>query len=257
MSQNKTFATNFKTDQESFWKLKEPLARKFCSCTSSSNVSRSRTNPPNRPFGINRPSPSPSQNSTTALAHKIKKERERKAIQPFHLRAKKLRNINSASKGFTTSDVSTTVADQNRQPNSHDSTAKSTDSTDESRTSPKLEPFSNENVSNNNNNNDDVFFKPMPPAPTRISDSQQSLDYWKKLSRVKDSTYTKSLISNYENKWKCYDVFTGGQTIRPTLPDDVLDFREGEEQPLTMENVVSMPENSGDVHKIETVENKK
>lgn len=255
IAQNKAFGTNFKADQESFWNLKEPLSRKSCSCTSSSNISRSRATPPNRPFGINRPNPTGGQNTHSTLANKMKKERERKPISPFHQRPCKLRNICPASKGLSTFNVATHVAHQNRQPNSqNEASTKSTYIPDESRLSM---PSTNESVFNNNNNNlDETFFKPDPPVPTRLSEVKRSGDDRKKPSQTKEDFYSNSRKST-PDVWKCYEVFTGDPKLKLRLPDDVLDFRDGERLPLTTGSVVSMPENSGEMFKIETIENKK
>ena len=255
-AQNKAFGANFKSDQESFWNLKEPLNRKSCSCTSSSNISRSRTTTPNRPFGINRPTPSGGQNTHNALASKIKKERERKPILPFHQRVGKIRNINPVSKGLSTRNLTTNLDEQNRQPNSQNE-AKSTESTDGVREKPKLaQPFTNDSIiNNNNNNNDETFFKPTPPVPTRLSEVVKSGDSRKKPLR-KEDVYWKSRKST-PDVWKCYDVFTTDPKLKPTLPDDVLDFRDGEKLPLTTGSAISMPENSEEVFKIETMENKR
>ena len=258
-AQNKAFGTNFKADQESFWNLREPLSRKSCSCTSSSNVSRSRATPPNKPFGINRPNPTGGQNSHNTLVNKMKKERERKPILPFHQRVGKQRNISPASKGLSTVNLATYVADQNRQPDSqNEANPKSTDTPDGVREKPKPSlSFTNDTINNNNNNNvDETFFKPAPPIPTRLSEVIRSVDDRKKESHAKDDVYWKSRKST-PNVWKCYDVFAGDWKLKPRLPDDVLDFRDDERLPLTTESVVSMPENSGAVFKIETIENKK
>ncbi|XP_028400914.1 mediator of RNA polymerase II transcription subunit 13-like isoform X2 [Dendronephthya gigantea] len=255
-AQNKAFGTNFKADQESFWNLKEPLSRKSCSCTSSSNVSRSRTTPPNRPFGINRPNPTGSQNTHITLANKQKKERERKPVLPFHQREGKVRNVTPASKGHSTYNLATYVEDQNRQPNSqNEANPKSTDSADGIKSKPAL-PFTNENLIDNINNNvGETFLKLTPPVSTRLSEVVRTGDDRKKPSRTKDDVYSKSRISTAD-VWKCYEVFTGDPKFKPRLPDDVLDFREGERRPLTTGNVVSMPENTREVFKIETIENK-
>ena len=256
---NKTFGTNFKADQESFWNLKEPLSRKSCSCTSNSNVSRARATPPNRPFGINRPNPTGGQNTHNTLASKMKKERERKPILPFHQRAGKVRNINPVSKGSSTCNLATNVADQNRQPNSQTEvkTEKSTDNLDGLREKPKPSlSLTNDNIINNNNNIDETFFKPTPPVPTRISEVVRTVDDRKKALPAKDEVYFKSRKSTTD-VWKCYEVFTGDPKLKPNLPDDVLDFRDGEKLPLTTGSVVPMPESAGEVFKIETIENKK
>ena len=233
------------------------MSRKSCSCTSSSNVSRARAALPNRPFGINRPNPTGGQNTHNTLASKVKKEREKKPILPFHQRAGKLRNINPVSKGLSTCNLATIVADQNRQPNSQIEvkTEKSADNPDGLREKPKpSQPLANHNIINNNNNIDETFFKPNPPVLTRISEVVRTLDGRKKPSPSKDEVYSKSRKST-PDVWKCYEVFTGDP--KPSLPDDVLDFRDGEKLPLTTGSVVPMPESAGEVFKIETIENKK
>jgi hypothetical protein len=118
-------------------------------------------------------------------------------------------------------------------------------------------PSTNESVINNNNNNlDETFFKPDPPVPTRLSEVIRSGDDRKKPSQTKEDFYSNSRKST-PDVWKCYEVFTGDPKLKLRLPDDVLDFRDGERLPLTTGSVVSMPENSGEMFKIETIENKK
>lgn len=191
----------------------------------------------------------------------MKKERERKPILPFHQRPEiiKIRNINPVSKGLSTFNLTTDVADQNRQPNSqaqNDANSnKSTDSTDGFRTKPKpTVPFMSGNFINNNNI-DETFFKATPPVPTRLSEVIRSC-YDRKKSRTKEDVYSGSKLRK-STPWECYETFIGDPKLKPRLPDDVLDFREGERLPLTTESVVSMPENSQEVFKIETIENKK
>ncbi len=189
----------------------------------------------------------------------MKKERERKPILPFHQRACRLRNTSPASKGLSTYNLATHVADQNRQPNSqsNETNTKSTDIPDGVRDKPKPSlPSPNDSIINNNNNVDETFFKPTPPVPTRLSDVVRSVDDRKRPSQTNDDVYSKSRKST-PDVWKCYDVFTGDTKLKPRLPDDVLDFRDGERLPLTTGSVVPMPENSGEVFKIETIENKK
>jgi hypothetical protein len=189
----------------------------------------------------------------------MKKERERKPILPFHQRVCKQRNISPASKGLSTVNLATYVADQNRQPNSqNEANPKSTDTPDGIREKPKPSlPFTKDNINNNNNNVDEAFFKPTPPVPTRLSGVVRSVDDRKKPSLTKDDVYMSNSRKSTSDVWKCYDIFTGDSKLKPRLPDDVLDFRDGERLPLTTQSVVSMPENSGEVFKIETIENKR
>lgn len=260
------------------WNFKEPLSRKSCSCTSSSNISRSRIPPPARsPFGINRPSPSPgSQNNQNALASKLKKDKEKKPIMPFHQRPipAKFRQLGPASKGLATCNVATHVADQNRQPNSKHqnetskkatTTVKSLDIIDDKprqEAKPKMGtsvPFTNNNtIVNNNNNNDEACVKRLPSILTKPSKAVSSPDNREKSTSEEDiyHGYTQSCKST-PDVWKCYDIFTGDPKLKPRLPGDVLDQQDRSRLPLTTESVASLPEDTGEVFTIETIENEK
>ena len=208
------------------------------------------------------------QTSQTTLASKLKKdkEKEKKPILPFHQRPlpTKFGQLRPVSKGLSTCNSATRVADQNRQPNSHhenEATAKTapppkvTKSGDE-QPRPKTKssswtsvPFNeNNNVIMNNNNNE--CLKGVFPGLTKLADAKMTCD---------EDFYRdyKVRTPSAQDIWKCYDSFSGDPKLKPRLPEDVLDLREDRVTPLTTESVVTMPEDSGEVFTIETIENEK
>ena len=207
-----------------------------------------------------------SQTSQNTLASKLKKDKEKKPILPFHQRPlpTKVGHLRPVSKGLSTCNSATHVADQNRQPNSHhenEATAKAvptpkvTKSGDE-QPRPKTKSLSWTSVpfnDNNNvimNNNNIECFKGVPPGLTKLSDAKTTCD--------EDFHHRyKVRPPSTQDIWKCYDSFSGDPKLKPRLPEDVLDLREDRRMPLTMESVVTMPEDSGEVFTIETIENEK
>lgn len=150
--------------------------------------------------------------------------------------------------------ATTRIADLNRQPNSQtDAKTKCPDISDGILEKPKTSKI-DAVINNNNNIIDDAISKGSLPLPKRLSEAVQSVDGSKK--PVKDDNFVKSGRPT-PDVWKCYQVFTSDPKLKPRLPDNVLDFREGGRYPLTTGSVVSMPESSCEVFKIETIENKK
>lgn len=211
-----------------------------------------------------------SQNTQNTLVSKLKKdkekEKEKKPNLPFHqrLRPTKFRQLGPVSKGLSTCNLATHVADQNRQPNSHhenEATAKAVttpkvtkNGDDQSRAKTKASswtsvPFNdNNNVIVNNNNNECP--KGLPPGLTKLSDAKTTCDEDLYHGYKLRTTSTRDI-------WKCYDSFTGDRKLKPRLPEDVLDLWEDRKMPLTTESVVTMAEDSGEVFTIETIENEK